>query len=124
MIDKIIFIIIIAAGLLLGFNLWNNNVGENIPEPEAFCPESFNWQHNGKKGAYIIKLIQGEIEEKLQGEVLTDETCEKDKECLSRCNQKVLLETGEEIEFIMTHNIMTHTCLTLGDTYVFSQCTK
>lgn len=120
MIDKIIFIIIIAAGLLLGVNLWVNNVGENTPEPEAFSPESFDWQHNGKKGEYIVKLIQGEIEEKIQGEVLTDENCEKDEEGLSRCSQKVLLANNEEVEFIMPHNMMKHRCLTPGETVEIS----
>jgi len=120
MIDKIIYIIIIATGLLLAFNLWNNNVGENIPEPEAFSPGSFDWQQNGKKGEYIVKLIQGEIEETIQGEVLTDENCEKDEEGLSRCSQKVLLANNKEIEFIMPHNMMKHRCLTPGETIEIS----
>ena len=115
MIDKLIYIIIIATGLLLAFNLWNDNVGENIPEPEAFSPGSFDWQHNGKNGEYIVKLIQGEIEEKIQGEVLTDENCEKDEDGLSRCSQKVLLANNKEIEFIMPHNMMKHRCLTPGE---------
>jgi|SRR5690625_206425 len=117
MIDKIIFIIIIATGLLLGFNLWNDHAGEsNIPEPEEFTPESFDWQHNGKKGEYIVKLIQGELDEKNPGEVLTDENCQKDEEGISRCSQKVLLANNEEIEFIMPHNMMKHRCLIPGET--------
>lgn len=120
MFDKIVFIIIIATGLLLGFNLWNNNVGESIPESEAFAPESYDWQHNGKKGKYIVKLIQGDIAEVTQGEVLTDENCQKDEKGLSRCNQKVLLAGNEEIEFIMPHNMTKHRCLTPGETVEIS----
>src|SRR5690625_2460937 len=115
MIDKIIFIIIIAEGILLRVNLLVDNVGENIHETEAFSTESFDWQHNGKKGEYIVKLNQGEIEEKIQGEVLTDENCEKDEEGLSRCSQKVLLANNKEIEYIMPHNMMKHRCLTPGE---------
>lgn len=115
MIDKIIFSIIIVTGLLLGINLWNNHAGDNIPESETFSPGEFDWQHNGKNGEYIVKLVQGEIEEKIQGEVLTDENCEKDEEGLSRCSQKVLLDNKKEIEFIMPHNMMKHRCLTPGE---------
>ena len=116
MIDKIIFTIIIGAGLILGFTLWNNHAGEGLPEPNQFTPQSFDWQHNGKKGEYIVKLIQGEIEEKVEGTVLTDENCEQDEEGISRCNQKVMLRDNEEIEFIMPHNMAKHRCLAPGET--------
>src|SRR5699024_10875773 len=120
MIDKIIYIIIIATGLLLAFNLWNNNVGENIPAPEALSPGSYAWQHNGKNGEDNVKLMQGESKETIQGEGLTEENCEKDEEGLSRRSQKVLLANNKEIEFIMPHNMMKPRCLTPGETIEIS----
>src|SRR5699024_4080859 len=116
MFDKVLYFTIFA-GILLGLTVYIiDNTAGNIPESEEFTPESFDWQHNGKGGEYIVKLIQGEIEEEIKGEVLTDENCEKDEEGLSRCNQKVLLENGDEIEFIMPHNMMKHRCLSPGET--------
>ncbi|HLR69033.1 MAG TPA: hypothetical protein VK105_18275 [Virgibacillus sp.] len=117
MFNKVLYFMIFA-GILLALTVYiiDNKVVGNIPESEEFAPENFDWQHNGKGGEYIVKLIQGEIEGKTKGEVLTDENCERDEEGLSRCNQKVLLENGDEIEFIMPHNMMKHRCLSPGET--------
>lgn len=117
MFNKILYTMIFA-GILMALTVYiiDTKVVGDIPEANDFIPEKFDWQHNGKGGEYIVKLIQGEIEEKVQGEVLTDENCEKDEEGLSRCNQKVLLEDGDEIEFIMPHNMMKHRCLSPGET--------
>lgn len=120
MINKIIYTIIIAIGILLGFTLWINSVGGNVPNPDSFSPSSFDWQQNGKNGEYIVKLIQGEVGETITGKVLTDENCEKDEAGLSRCNQKVLLDNNEEIEFIMPHNMAKYRCLIPGETVEIS----
>jgi len=117
MFNKVLYSMIFA-GILLALTVYiiDNKVDGSIPDSEEFTPESFDWQHNGKGGDYIVKLIQGEIEEVTKGEVLTDENCERDEEGLSRCNQKVLLENGDEVEFIMPHNMMKHRCLAPGET--------
>src|SRR5690625_1014412 len=117
MFNKVLYSMIFA-GILLALTVYviDNKVDGSIRDSEEFTPESFEWQHNGKGGEYIVKLIQGEIVEVTKGEVLTDENCERDEEGISRCNQKVLLENGDEIEFIMPHNMMKHRCLAPGET--------
>lgn len=117
MFDKVLYFMIFA-GILSALTVYiiDNKVAGNIPESKKFTPENFDWQHNGKGGEYIVKLIQGEIKEETKGEVLTDENCERDEEGISRCNQKVLLENGNEIEFIMPHNMRKHRCLAPGET--------
>jgi len=117
MFNKVLYSMIFA-GILLALTVYviDNKVDGSIPDSEEFTPESFDWQHNGKGGEYIVKFIQGEIVEVTKGEVLTDENCERDEEGISRCNQKVLLENGDEIEFIMPHNMMKHRCLAPGET--------
>lgn len=118
--NKIIYTIIIAAGVLLGFTLWTSNAGAGLPNPESFSPSSFDWQQNGENGEYVVKLIEGEVTESIEGKVLTDENCERDEAGLSRCNQKVLLANNVEIEFIMPHNMSKHRCLIPGETVKIS----
>lgn len=72
MVDKVLYSMIFAGLLLaLTVHIINNKDGY-IPKSKEFTPESFDLQHTGKGGEYIVRLIHGEIKEKSKGDVLTD----------------------------------------------------
>lgn len=106
----VVFLVIVISGVIT-FSKVNS-------EP-TFDPAQFNWQKNGKDG-YIVKMTNGNISSPVKGKVLTDANCDPDSQGLSHCEVTVALQTGEQIEFVITHNMMNYPCLDLESTIEIS----
>ncbi|MFB6469425.1 hypothetical protein ACE38V_22070 [Cytobacillus sp. Hz8] len=113
-----VFVLIILAGGVLLLNNSKNNSKEEAKQ--TFNSEQFNWQENGKKGTYIVKIKSGSLSSPVKAKVLTDDNCDPDSKGLSHCNVVVALQNEKQIKFVMTHNMMNYPCLNLQSTIELS----
>lgn len=117
----ILFLIIVVGGVFL-FNY--NKADTKQASTQAFDPDLFNWQQNGKGGEYIVQMKGSDLDSPVKAKVLTDDNCDPDNEGLSHCTVGVDLENGQHIEFTMTHNMMNFPCLDLKSTVKISPYAK
>lgn len=118
----LIITVTVAFIILLSIVFLFNNSKED--EKQSFNPTQYNWQENGKDGAYIVKIKSGNLPSAIKAKVSTDDNCDPDSKGLSHCNVVVTLQNGKQIEFVMTHNMMNYPCLELNSSVNLSPFSK
>lgn len=113
----ILIVILAVVGVFL---FSNSKAGTKQASTSTFDPDLFNWQQNGKGGAYIVQMKSEKVSSPIKAKVLIDANCDPDRQGLSHCNVTVKQQDGKQIQFVMTHNMMNYPCLNLKSTIEIS----
>lgn len=118
--------VIIALALLIFIgNLSNSKsanqestsgkVLEDVGLSQEEVEKGLDLQENGARGTYIVNLLSGSIEGKVEGTVLTDTDCEADEEGISRCHNEIELDDQKKVTIANPHNMQNNRCLSPGE---------
>jgi len=89
---------------------------EDVGLTQEEVEEGLDLQKNGANGFYQVNLLTGSFEGEVEGIVRSDTDCKADKEGVSRCHNKIDLDTQNKITIVNPHNMQKNRCLKPGET--------